>query len=52
MKRDGGVRTGWFATNVSLIPARSAARNKISLITLGQASASTQIRIVIPSNVG
>ena len=33
----------WFATSVSCTPVRSAARNRISLITTGQASASTHI---------
>ncbi|STW90435.1 Uncharacterised protein [Klebsiella pneumoniae] len=30
MKRDGGTRSGWFATSVSGVWVRSAARNKIS----------------------
>ena len=41
----GGVRSAWLATRVTLMPVRSAARNSISLITTGQASASTQICI-------
>jgi hypothetical protein len=43
IKADGGVRKNWLATRVVLICALIAARNKISLITTGQASASTQI---------
>ena len=40
---EGGVGMGWLATRVSGRPTRSAARNRMSLMTLGQASASTQI---------
>jgi hypothetical protein len=42
-KREGGVRSHWLATRVTWTCARSAARNRMSLITPGQASASTQI---------
>ena len=38
-----GIRSGWLATSVTATPVRSAARNKISLTTFGQASASTQM---------
>ncbi|SAG93470.1 Uncharacterised protein [Enterobacter cloacae] len=48
MYLEGGTRIFWFATSVSGICTRSAARNKISLITFGHASASTQIAIVSP----
>jgi len=41
--RDGGTRIAWFATRVSRTLVRSAALNRISLITTGHASASTQI---------
>ncbi|MNV85163.1 hypothetical protein D3C71_1790980 [compost metagenome] len=41
---EGGIRSQWLATRVSGIFTRSAARNRISLITPGQASASTQMR--------
>ncbi len=43
-QRDGGVRIHWLATRVSSIPTRSAARNRMSRMTVGQASASTQMR--------
>jgi hypothetical protein len=43
MKREGGVRNIWLATSVVWICRRSAARKMISLMTPGQASASTQI---------
>src|SRR3989337_3472307 len=43
MKGDGGVRSGALATSVVRTCARSAARNRISLMTWGHASASTQI---------
>src|SRR5436190_20251488 len=43
MKREGGVRIHWLATSVTATASRSAARNRISLITAGQASASTQM---------
>src|SRR5262245_61370 len=43
MKRDDGARRSLLATRVRGICARSAARNRMSLMTLGQASASTQI---------
>src|SRR5262245_4890298 len=36
-------RIGWLATSVTSTRARSAARKRISLMTVGQASASTQI---------
>jgi hypothetical protein len=39
-----GTRSAWFATKVTVTPVRSAALKSISLTTLGQASASTQIR--------
>ena len=42
MNRDGGQRIHWFATSVTWTCARSAARNRMSLITPGHASASTQ----------
>src|SRR5258706_13160031 len=42
---DGGVRRGLLATSVTAIFMRSAARNRISFTGLGQASASTQIRM-------
>ena len=45
MKTDGGVRKNWLATSVVRISFRCAARNRISLMTAGQASASTQIFI-------
>ena len=48
MKREGGVRSGLFATSVIGISGRSAARNRMSLITAGQASASTQICMHAP----
>src|SRR6185437_7529696 len=38
-----GICNGWLATKVTATPVRSAARNSISLMTFGQASASTQI---------
>src|SRR5580698_3734721 len=44
-----GKRSGLFATRVIRTPVRSAARNKMSLITAGQASASTQICISLLS---
>src|SRR6266436_5515250 len=44
-----GSRRGLFATRVSRTPVRSAARKRISLITTGQASASTQICISLLS---
>ena len=43
MKAEGGVRSVVLATSVVMTCARSAARNRISLMTWGQASASTQI---------
>src|SRR5437899_649071 len=43
MNGEGGVRSGALATSVVRICARSAARNRISLMTCGHASASTQI---------
>ena len=43
MLAEEGVLSGWFATSVSCTPVLPAARNRISLITTGQASASTQI---------
>src|SRR5213593_3572599 len=43
MKGDGGTRSSVLATSVVMICARSAARNRISLMTRGHASASTQI---------
>ena len=49
MTRERGTLSGWFATSVSSMPVRSAARNRISLITTGHASASTQIFISSPS---
>jgi hypothetical protein len=48
MNRDGGTRRFWLATSVSGICTRSAARNRISLITFGHASASTQIAMFSP----
>src|SRR5260370_4264826 len=44
-----GSRSGLFATSVIRTPVRSAARKSISLITTGQASASTQICISLLS---
>src|SRR5688572_23411359 len=44
MKGEVGIRSGVLATSVVRTCARSAARNRISLMTCGQASASTQIR--------
>src|ERR1700722_12558611 len=44
-----GNRSGLFATRVIRTPVRSAARNRMSLITAGQASASTQICISLLS---
>ncbi len=42
---EGGAAILALATSIILVCVRFAARNKISLITLGQASASTQIFI-------
>jgi hypothetical protein len=42
MNRDFGTRRAWFATRTVRICTRSAARNKISLICTGHASASSQ----------
>lgn len=39
----GGVLREWLATRVTGVPVRAAARNRMSRITAGQASASTQI---------
>src|SRR4030067_3733975 len=47
---DGGVCSGLLATRITAIARRSAARNRMSLMTLGQASASTQICMVIALN--
>jgi hypothetical protein len=47
MKVDGGVRSGLLATSVNATLVRSAARNNISLIGFGHASASTQIRMAL-----
>src|SRR5260370_42592546 len=44
MKSDGGTRSALLATSVVRTCTRSAARYRISLMTLGHASASTQIR--------
>src|SRR5690606_601304 len=44
MRREPGVLSHWLATRVTGTLARSAARNRMSLIGPGQASASTQIR--------
>src|SRR6516162_5580343 len=38
-----GMARGWLATSVTVTPVRSAARKRISLMTFGQASASTQM---------
>src|SRR5579862_6117117 len=38
-----GIATARFATSVTVTPVRSAARKRISLITFGQASASTHM---------
>jgi hypothetical protein len=46
MNGEGGTRSSLLATSVVMICARWAARNRISLITTGQASASTQICMV------
>src|SRR2546427_3043777 len=43
MKGDGGTRSSVLATSVVMSCGRSAARNRISLMTRGHASASTQI---------
>ena len=43
MKVEGGVRSVVLATSVVVTCMRSAARKRISLMTWGQASASTQI---------
>ena len=43
MYGEGGVRSSLFATSVIGIFERSAARYRMSLITAGQASASTQM---------
>jgi hypothetical protein len=43
IKAEGGVAMTQFATNIKGSCLRSAALNKISLMTLGQASASIQI---------
>src|SRR3989454_546000 len=45
MKGDDGVRSSVLATSVITTCARSAARNRISFMACGQASASTQICI-------
>jgi len=45
MWRDRGMGIEWLATSVNCTPVRSAALNKISLITPGQASASTHMFI-------
>ena len=42
MNRDFGTRSAWLATSTVRTCTRSAARNRISLICTGQASASTQ----------
>ena len=42
MNADFGTRSAWFATSTVRTRTRSAARNRISLICTGQASASTQ----------
>src|ERR1700730_9091930 len=44
MKSEGGTRSGLLATSVVRTCARSAARKRISLMTCGHASASTQMR--------
>src|SRR5258708_25161113 len=43
MYGEGGVRSALFATSVICSLVRSAARYRMSLITAGQASASTQM---------
>jgi hypothetical protein len=43
MKGELGVDKLAFATKTTKVSVRFAARNKISLMTFGQASASTQI---------
>src|SRR5258706_1623095 len=48
MNVDGGVESAWFDTKIKAVLVRMAARNKMSLIILGQASASTQICINSP----
>src|SRR6185369_14946680 len=52
IKPDGGVRNGLLATSVNWVFRRSAARNRISLIGFGQASASTQMRMSALSQTG
>src|SRR5512146_2773629 len=46
---DGGQYNSLFATSVNWICSRSAARNRISFMTFGHASASTQICITSPA---
>src|SRR6266851_9727101 len=49
MNGDGGVQRSLLATRITGTCVRSAARYRISLMTLGQASASTQICTRCPS---
>src|SRR5688572_2670581 len=44
IRAERGMRSGALAMSVSSTPTRSAARKRISLMTFGQASASTQMR--------
>jgi len=43
MGKPAGTRTGWLATKVIEMRVRSQARISMSLMTIGQASASTQM---------
>ena len=49
--RDFGTRSAWLATSIVCTCTRSAARNRISLIGTGQASASTQMTIAHDTSV-
>src|SRR5438105_4970881 len=51
MYGDTGVRRSWLATSVIGMRVRSAARKRMSLMTAGHASASTQMCIVSPALV-